>query len=300
MDLKKLGKKFPEEDLEWRIQQAGSSNSGNDWALVVPYIQSRAVMQRLDEACGLGAWQDEYKLSPCGTGYMCGISILINGQWVTRWDGAEKSGGNIDNVKTTCSTSIKRTGVKWGIGRYLYQFDSGFATVKPVDSRRDTDTANGFIYHENKKKNQKFQWKPPTVPVWALPVTPKEIKKYIEAMENAESLANLRVIYQGAHKLATTEEDDELLKKFTTVKDSVKKDFEESAESDRQEKEDNIDTLITRHVKLINSAKNESTANGLAKLALVEVKEIARGDKLKQSMKDIKITLTNKLKQLQG
>ena len=55
MDLKLLGKKFPEADLEWRIQMDGKAG-GNYWALVVPYIQSRAVMQRLDEACGLGEW----------------------------------------------------------------------------------------------------------------------------------------------------------------------------------------------------------------------------------------------------
>ena len=209
-------------------------------------------------------------------------------------------GGNIDQVKSTLSTSMKRTGVQWGIGRYLYRFESSFAQVKHVDSRRDTDTATGFIYHENKKKKEKYQWKPPALETWALPVTDKEIKNYIEAMQNADSLDNLRVIFQGAHKLAITEDDDELLNEFTTVKDKVKKDFEDADELVRQEKESDIDTLITRHVKLINSAKNESTANGLAKLALVEVKEIARGDKLKQSMKEIKITLANKLEQLRG
>ena len=42
---------FPEEDIEWRIQQSGLSN-GMPWALVLAYVTNRAIMDRLDDVVG--------------------------------------------------------------------------------------------------------------------------------------------------------------------------------------------------------------------------------------------------------
>ena len=296
MDLKLLGKKFAEEDLEWRIQMNGKGKQG-DYALVVPYITNRAIMQRLDEACGLGNWKNEYIASPCNTGYLCGISIKIGNEWVTRWDGSEVTGGGtIDKVKSTLSTSMKRTGVQWGIGRYLYQFETGFATVKPVDFRNNTDTANGFMFHENKKKQEKFQWRPPAVPAWALPFTEKDIVAHVDAIENSENNNELRMIWQESYKIAVSEDDDGMMRRFEEAKENTKKALEEKAEKAKAIREAEIDGLVIKHITIIKSAVNESAAKGLVEVAIAEVKTIARGDKLKQAMKEIKAALLKESK----
>lgn len=290
MNLELLGKKFPEEDLEWRIQSCGMGKN-NYWALVVPYITNRAIMQRLDEACGLGGWQNvEPKLSPCGKGYLSGISIKIDNEWVTRWDGSEiTGGGNIDQVKSTLSTSMKRTGVQWGIGRYLYQFDVGFATIENIDSRYDLK--KGYFYHENKNKKEKFQWMPPAVPAWALPFTEKNVQAHVEAIENSQDADELRLIWQDSYRIAISENSDEMMKRFETAKDNTKKALAEKAETISAEKEAAIDEVVIKHINIIRTAVNESAARGLSEVAIVELKQIARGNKLKQAMREIKAAL---------
>ena len=298
MDLKQLGKKFPERDLEWRIQQCGEGKKGY-WALVVPYITNRAIMARLDDVCGIGNWKNEYKASPCNTGYLCGISIKIDNEWVTRWDGSEVTGGgNIDKVKSTLSTSMKRTGVQWGIGRYLYQFDTGFATTMPVDFRSDVDAANGFLWHENKKKNEKFQWKPPQVPAWALPVTPKEVQAYIEAMAKAEDPQDLRMLFENAYNLAVSEDDNEMMEKFTKAKDKAKEIFTEAKEAKARENKELTTHVVNEQIALFDSAINESVLNGLASAAIEQVKAITRGNNLQEAMAEIKKASYTKLQQL--
>ena len=43
-----------------------------------------------------GDYQDAYKEAPDG-GVLCGISLKLNGEWSTRWDGAENT--NIEGVE---------------------------------------------------------------------------------------------------------------------------------------------------------------------------------------------------------
>ncbi len=289
MNLNLLGKKFAEEDLEWRIQQCGKGGQ-NYWALVVPYITNRAIMQRLDEACGLGNWKNDYQISPCGKGYQCGISIKIEGEWVTRWDGSEFVGnGSIDQVKSTNSASMKRAGVQWGIGRYLYQFETGFAITQHCDSRKQVVT--GFAYHENKKKGEKFQWKPPQVPAWALPFTEKDVQAHIGAIENSQNMNELKMIWQESYKIAVAENDDEIMKRFVEAKDNAKNALAEQAEEAEAQKEAEVDELVIKHVNMIRGAANESASRGLSEVAIAEVKTIAKGNKLKQAMKEIKAAL---------
>ena len=83
----RLAAPFNPSDLEWR---AGASNQDKTKALALAYITSRAVMDRLDEVIGLENWRDEYQPGPDG-GLICGLSLRVNGEWVTKWDGAENT-----------------------------------------------------------------------------------------------------------------------------------------------------------------------------------------------------------------
>lgn len=166
MDLYLLKLQFKPTDLEWRVQSAGTKD-GKIWAMVLTYVTNRAIMDRLDSICGPGNWQNEYKPGPSG-GIICGLSIKVGDEWVTKWDGAENS--DIESVKGGLSNSMKRAAVQWGIGRYLYKLEASYVNVDP----------NGKNFQRGKNgKYESFKWNPPQLPEWAMPPNP-DTRDYIE------------------------------------------------------------------------------------------------------------------------
>jgi hypothetical protein len=167
MDFAKLQEPFDFFDIEWRVQQSGSGARGI-WARVIPYVKNRAIMARLDAVCGPDGWRNEYAAGPVG-GLLCGLSIKCGSEWVTKWDGAAntevKDGGKLDddtNIKGGFSASMKRAAVQWGIGRYLYLLEAGYAQIVKADGR----------YYSKLKIGDKYEsiyWNPPELPAWALP-----------------------------------------------------------------------------------------------------------------------------------
>lgn len=158
MDLNRLDEPFSANDIEWRIQQAGKASNGI-WAKVLAYVTNRAIMKRLDEVCGKSGWRNEYRDIPNGGGVECGISIKVDGEWITKWDAAENT--QVEAVKGGRSGAMKRAAVQWGIGRYLYDLTEGFANVS-------ADRQQGFNYAKTKELGV-FYWAPPQLPAWALP-----------------------------------------------------------------------------------------------------------------------------------
>ena len=152
IDWRALQGNFPENDLEWRVQTAGEKQ-GRVWALCVPYITNRAIQQRLDDVVGPERWKNEFKPGPDG-GVLCGISIRVGDEWVTKWDGAENT--DIEPVKGGLSGSMKRAAVMWGLGRTLYLLDEMFAEVNENGKHRGK-TRDGTS----------FRWNPPKLPAWA-------------------------------------------------------------------------------------------------------------------------------------
>lgn len=299
-DLKKLAKKFPEEDIEWRIQQNGKGSKGY-WALVIPYITNRAIMQRLDDAVGPGNWKNEFKATPCNTGYMCGISIRMGTEWVTRWDGSEVVGaGNIDKVKSTMSAAMKRTGVQWGIGRYLYQFEVGFAIVKDCDSRYNI--APGFTFHENKKKQEKFQWKPPAIEAWALPLSDKDISTYLKTLAEVTNLDELRFAWQQVYKVAVSEGDDEIMERFTKAKDAAKIRIEAAQQEQIKGDTAKVTAWLDKQLKAFEMVPNESSVTSLKDSLVKELSERAKNTvvELAPLKEKIETTYINRINKLQG
>jgi hypothetical protein len=145
---------FAADEIEWRLQQAGEKN-GKVWAICVPYVTNRAIQQRLDDTVGPGRWRNEFRAGP-GGGVLCGISLKVDGEWVTKWDGAENT--DIEVVKGGLSGAMKRAAVQWGIGRYLYRLDEAFANVH-----------EGGKLRGKTKDGKPFRWDPPQLPAWALP-----------------------------------------------------------------------------------------------------------------------------------
>lgn len=166
MELKDLKTPFAESDIEWRIQSSGIKND-KPWGMCLAYVTNRAIMDRLDKVCGPENWRNEFMPGPVG-GVMCGISIKIDDEWVTKWDGAEET--QVEKIKGGFSASMKRTAVQWGIGRYLYNLDSGWAVFsgKGKHSAKIKDGKGGEQWHK---------WDAPALPQWALPEGHKPEKK---------------------------------------------------------------------------------------------------------------------------
>ena len=122
--------------------------------MLLAYVTNRAVMDRLDEVCGVGNWRNEFVQAPNG-GVLCGISVKIDDEWVTKWDGAENT--NVEAVKGGLSGSMKRAAVQWGIGRYLYKLPATFAKF------------HDFGKNNIKINNQWYKYDNPALPSEFLP-----------------------------------------------------------------------------------------------------------------------------------
>lgn len=111
--LEQLAAFFPAKNIQWKPQ----SVRGNR-ALAVAYIDARDVMRRLDDVVA-GEW--EFFWTPDGenvrgTLVVCGM---------TREDVGEQGKGELGKSrKTAVSDALKRCGVHFGIGRYLYYLDA--------------------------------------------------------------------------------------------------------------------------------------------------------------------------------
>jgi hypothetical protein len=132
----------------------------------IAYIDNRAVQNRLDDVVGADKWKNEYAPGPDG-GVLSGISIYLNGEWVTKWDGAENT--KVEAVKGGLSDAMKRASVQWGIGRYLYKLESIYCAVY--------STGDNYIKIKQDGNAQDITgyWNAPKLPAWALPITLEEL-----------------------------------------------------------------------------------------------------------------------------
>lgn len=155
VEVEKLGKlkePFPANEIKWRV---GATTSDKKKGIALAYIDARAVMDKLDEVCGIENWQKKYV--PFNKDFVCEIGINIEGVgWVWKADGASET--NYEATKGGLSDAFKRAGVSWGIGRYLYNIDGNWVPIE--------------------KSGNSFKIKtPPKLPAWALPKNHKENPK---------------------------------------------------------------------------------------------------------------------------
>lgn len=118
-------------------------------AMAVPYVDARAMMDRLDAVVGIERWQTAYAELAAG-GVECRLSLFFDGDWVTKADAgspAEQSESG-DRVKSAYSDAFKRAALAWGIARYLHRVSGQWVDYDP-DKKQITGK--------------------PTLPAWALP-----------------------------------------------------------------------------------------------------------------------------------
>lgn len=125
MNIADLKKPFPVDAVEWRV---GNTSGDKTKGLALAYHTARHVMDRLDEVCNPECWQDKYEVQ--GSRIICTISICINGEWVSKSDGAGDT--QVEAEKGGMSDAFKRAAVKWGVGRYLYQLENIWVQLQPA------------------------------------------------------------------------------------------------------------------------------------------------------------------------
>ena len=119
----KLKAPFKPDEIEWRLSVTLKDKMKG---LAVAYVTNRAIQNRLDEVLGAANWKNEFIVSEKTK--ICGLSIKINGEWITKYDGASDT--DIEAVKGGLSGAMKRAAVQWGIGRYLYKLPSQWVKIK--------------------------------------------------------------------------------------------------------------------------------------------------------------------------
>lgn len=163
-----LQKPFEQDEIEWRV---GATNANKDKGIALAYITSRAIQKRLDEVCGIAGWRNEFKEWKTKE-QICGISIKINDEWITKWDGASDS--NKDGVKGGLSGAMKRAACQWGIGRYLYDIPNQWVKIKPAGT-------NSYKLDEI-----------PKLPEWALPKYERKNPDWNEEAQEFEIPENVQ------------------------------------------------------------------------------------------------------------
>jgi hypothetical protein len=204
----KLLAPFPSAAVKWKPQ----SVKGNR-AMALAYIDARLVEDRLDAVVGVTGWQDEYELLPDGS-VMCRLRLKIDGEWIVKMDVGSQSeqpdGG--DRIKAAFSDALKRTAVKFGIGRYLYRLSNQWCDYDAVK--------RAFV-------------KTPPLPYWAIPEEEKNkpVQRHPQPKTQpqpqpastppAANGIDVKHIMQQFKECETNEQYQVLIKLMGTIKDKI-------------------------------------------------------------------------------
>lgn len=134
----KLSEPFPPQEVQWRIEAVSKDRKR---ALVVPYVDARTVLDRLDKVVGPEGWHDAYEVLSDQERTLkdergerrervvevkCRLTVL----------GVSKEDvGEGDSLKAAFSDALKRAAVKFGVGRYLYRLEKQWVDYDPEKGR---------------------------------------------------------------------------------------------------------------------------------------------------------------------
>lgn len=189
---------FSYDEIEWKVQSATERN-GEISILVVPYLNARVIMDRLDTTCG-ALWKSDFKQMIIETskgqkqGFSCILSIKIEGEWISRVDGAEIS--DIESIKGGYSNALKRAAVQWGIGRYLYDLPNFWVPLLP----KGKCNVYGQFKISGQKKQISGKFNPPTIPAKFLPEGCKQSNNQEQRTETFDSSTTTAHLDQSTEK----------------------------------------------------------------------------------------------------
>ena len=161
--FEEFGKPFSVSDVSWKLQRTLKDKMRG---LAVPYLDARAISDRLDNVVGQNNWKDDYVLwhkytdnikqqgkeaTKIVNSQLCTIYIYDDEkkEWIGKTDGAENT--DFEAVKGGLSDAFKRAAVKWNIGRYMYSFDAVWVDLedeygKPVIAKHEKQRLQKVYY----------------------------------------------------------------------------------------------------------------------------------------------------------
>jgi hypothetical protein len=139
---------FPIEEISWRVGPTNEKRKTPDEPFQgqpLCYVDARTVMDRFDSVCGFAGWQNTYTPG-VGASIVCNIGIRIAGDWIWKSDGAGAS--DMEPEKGALSDAFKRAGVRWGVGRYLYEVHAPWLELDVRKNIRKADHPKLHALHE--------------------------------------------------------------------------------------------------------------------------------------------------------
>lgn len=133
----RLAAPLPKDEIKLRVGQVTPKGQQTPYkdgskANFLAYHDARHVMDRLDEVLGHEGWRDEYR-EVGKNDVECALWLLVDGEWLSKSDVGcpnNPASPEPEYLKSSYSDALKRAGVKWGIGRYLYALpESGWWPV---------------------------------------------------------------------------------------------------------------------------------------------------------------------------
>lgn len=227
-DLTKLREPFPPERISWRV---GSTTKDKSRGMALAYIDARDVQDRLDDVCGIGNWQCRYSHAT-DKKTVCEIGIRSPaGEWIWKADGAGDT--DVEAEKGALSDAFKRSAVRWGIGRYLYDLDSPWVELEPkgnsyVIKPSELDRLRAILEGKKPPAPKQAETKPATgeraQKAWAWAQEQSElIRKMGDSKrfnqwhdDNATAIATLKDVAPEAHA-RLLEEIDNCMSRFNPM-----------------------------------------------------------------------------------
>lgn len=158
-----LGQPFPYSDVNWRLQYVDKEKLEG---FAIPYLDARAIADRLDSVVGQNNWKDRYipwhtyveKIEEKGKvitkqiqSQICVLSIYDEErkEWIDKSDGAENT--DVESIKGGISDAFKRSAVKWNVGRYMYK-------MKPVWVKAKRQGRSFVVDDSDKAVREKLEY----------------------------------------------------------------------------------------------------------------------------------------------
>jgi len=126
-------------DFKWRVQSMIPNKANPSHAIMIPYVDARDVQEQLDSIIGISGWQNDFK--DIGGRLFGGIGILINNEWIWKWDRGVAS--QTEKEKGEASDCFKRAAVEWGINRDAYTVGTVKLKVKEYNGKHYPCDDNG-------------------------------------------------------------------------------------------------------------------------------------------------------------
>lgn len=208
--LKQLKNPFDPKFVKWRVGATNEKKANGqviqkaDKGIALGYIDSREVMKRLDDVCGVDGWQVRH--TAVTNGFICELGIRIGNEWVWKSNAADNT--QVASIKGGSSDSLKRAAAVWGVGRYLYYLPNKWV---PVNDRKQLIEK-------------------PTLPDWALPNKVErwedvaELQAELESgADSGESDSDVVNVADVLLKIEMAKDSDELTDIVTSLPPEIQK-----------------------------------------------------------------------------